>query len=280
MTAEELYYMDFEIRKPEILLQRWNINERYDGYAHQGRYYDGLMLVTGNDVKIDFLLSNGNRVHAEKNSLVYLPAGARYIMQSEKISGAAPKIYDVLFNFVLEDQEGKKIDFVDQPCVLTDKGGHFEKDFSQLLAAFHAPRRSMLTVKAEAYRLLKHVLSFCSGKTENSYPIRKGVSYLEQHWNVNTSMAELAALCGMSESYFRRLFQQFAGMSPVQYRNSMRISAAKSMLLEGRMSVAEIAQAIGFEDCFYFSRVFKKSVGVSPSVYGANHRIFSSGSDS
>lgn len=278
MTAEELYYIDFEIRKPEVLLQRWNIAESYEGYAQHGRHCDGLMLVTGNGVQIDFLLLDGTKVHAEKNSLVYLPAGARYIMQSGKNSENETKIDDVLFNFILEDMNGKKIDFVDQPCVLTDKGGCFEKDFTQLLAAFHAPSRSMLSVKAEAYRLLEHTLSFCSGKTENSYPIRKGVAYLEQHWNMNTSMTELAALCGMSESYFRRLFQQFAGMSPVQYRNSMRMSAAKSMLLEGRMDVAEIAQAVGFEDCFYFSRAFKKSVGIPPSAYGRKHRVVSSGS--
>ena len=96
------------------------------------------------------------------------------------------------------------------------------------------------------------------------------MEYLKLHWNENTPVSELAALCGMSECYFRRLFGKFAGMNPVRYRTLIRISAAKSMLSAGGMSVAEVAEAVGFEDCFYFSRVFKIIVGVSPSVYVRN----------
>ena len=149
-------------------------------------------------------------------------------------------------------------------------GERFEKYFQALSAACHAPKRSMVCVKAEAYRLLRHVLSFCVGESEKRYPIRAGVEYLKLHWNENTPVSELATLCGMSECYFRRLFGKFAGMNPVRYRTLIRISAAKSMLSAGGMSVAEVAEAVGFEDCFYFSRVFKIIVGVSPSVYVRN----------
>ena len=225
MTLEELYYADFEIMEPELVLQSWNDSHSYTGYQCSGRPYDGLMLITG-DIRMEFSMIDGVTVTAAKNDLVYLPMGLRYTVRIEWEAAALPRI--------------------------------------------HAPKRSMVCVKAEAYRLLRHVLSFCVGESEKRYPIRAGVEYLKLHWNENTPVSELATLCGMSECYFRRLFGKFAGMNPVRYRTLIRISAAKSMLSAGGMSVVEVAEAVGFEDCFYFSRVFKSIVGVSPSVYARN----------
>ena len=246
MTLEELYYADFEIMEPELVLQSWNDSHSYTGYQCSGRPYDGLMLITG-DIRMEFSMIDGVTVTAAKNDLVYLPMGLRYTVRIEWEAAALPRIQGRLFNFILRDENGQA-----------------------LSAVCHAPKRSMVCVKAEAYRLLRHVLSFCVGESEKRYPIRAGVEYLKLHWNENTPVSELAALCGMSECYFRRLFGKFAGMNPVRYRTLIRISAAKSMLSAGGMSVVEVAEAVGFEDCFYFSRVFKSIVGVSPSVYARN----------
>ena len=71
----------------------------------------------------------------------------------------------------------------------------------------------------------------------------------------------------MSESHFRALFHQWAGMGPVQYRNRLRISHAQSYLVNSPMRVDKIAAMVGFDDVFYFSRLFKKITGVSPRAY-------------
>lgn len=269
MTLEELYYADFEIMEPELVLQSWNDSHSYTGYQCSGRPYDGLMLITG-DIRMEFSMIDGVTVTAEKNDLVYLPMGLRYTVRIEWEAAALPRIQDLLFNFILRDENGQALSLSDIPLIVSRDGERFEKYFQVLSAACHAPKRSMVCVKAEAYRLLRHVLSFCVGESEKRYPIRAGVEYLKLHWNENTPVSELAALCGMSECYFRRLFGKFAGMNPVRYRTLIRISAAKSMLSAGGMSVVEVAEAVGFEDCFYFSRVFKSIVGVSPSVYVRN----------
>lgn len=271
MTFEELYNADFEITAPDVALQSWNDSHSYTGYQHSGRPYDGLMLITS-DIRMEFSMVGGGTVTAEKNDLIYLPMGLLYTVRIESGAAGAMRIHDILFNFILRDQNGQVVSLSDTPLLISRDGGRFEKYFQDLSAAYHAPKRSMLCIKAEAYRLLRHVLSFCLGESEKRYPIRAGLDYLKHHWDENTPVSELAAMCGMSECYFRRLFGRFAGMNPVRYRLLIRISAAKSMLAAGDMNVGEVAEAVGFKDCFYFSRVFKSIVGVSPSAYARSQQ--------
>ncbi len=81
------------------------------------------------------------------------------------------------------------------------------------------------------------------------------------------TVAECAALCAMSESRFSHLFRQTMGVSPHQYFLKLRLEQARNYLRDSDLSVAQIAQLTGFEDALYFSRLFKKYYGVSPSLY-------------
>ena len=213
MTFEELYNADFEITAPDVALQSWNDSHSYTGYRHSGRPYDGLMLITS-DIRMEFSMVGGGTVTAEKNDLIYLPMGLLYTVRIESGAAGAARIHDILFNFILRDQNGQVVSLSDTPLLISRDGGRFEKYFQDLSVAYHAPKRSMLCIKAEAYRLLRHVLSFCLGESEKRYPIRAGLDYLKHHWDENTPVSELAAMCGMSECYFRRLFGRFAGMNP------------------------------------------------------------------
>ncbi|MEG0381419.1 MAG: helix-turn-helix transcriptional regulator, partial [Kurthia sp.] len=57
------------------------------------------------------------------------------------------------------------------------------------------------------------------------------------------------------------------GLSPNTYITEYRVSKSKSLLERAELSIAEIAETVGYEDCFYYSRVFKKQTGMSPSAY-------------
>ena len=71
----------------------------------------------------------------------------------------------------------------------------------------------------------------------------------------------------MSISCFYQEFRSYAGMSPTKYRNSIRINVAKSDLLNTNMTVKEIAEKVGFDDAFYFSRIFRSITGTSPKAF-------------
>ena len=80
-------------------------------------------------------------------------------------------------------------------------------------------------------------------------------------------LSQLASLVGVSEVYLRRLFQSAFSVSPAVYMRNLRIKYAKELIRSGEYSVTDIAMLSGFGDTSYFSREFKRAVGLSPSEY-------------
>jgi AraC-like DNA-binding protein len=78
---------------------------------------------------------------------------------------------------------------------------------------------------------------------------------------------KLAANCGMSESTFRRGCKLLTGTSPLAYLRQIRMERARQLLASGELRIRDVARECGFNDEFYFSRVFRQEMGCSPSVY-------------
>lgn len=91
--------------------------------------------------------------------------------------------------------------------------------------------------------------------------------YIQDHYNRNFSISELAGMANFSESYFRKLFRSVTGMTSVQYTNMVKISKAKDIISSGEANVSEAALQTGFQDIYYFSRLFKAVTGESPSSF-------------
>ena len=102
--------------------------------------------------------------------------------------------------------------------------------------------------------------------------IATSVAYMEQHFRIDMSIAELAQMAGLSTRHFRRIFQNIYHMSPIRYLNSLRIQTACQMLAATDLSVTEIAIQCGFSDGNYFSTKFKQATGKSPMAYRKNNR--------
>ena len=77
----------------------------------------------------------------------------------------------------------------------------------------------------------------------------------------------MAAMTPYSTVWFRKVFREVTGMSPIRYIRTAKMNKAKDMLESESSSVTDIAYAPGYNDVYEFSRDFKKQVGVSPSRY-------------
>ena len=81
------------------------------------------------------------------------------------------------------------------------------------------------------------------------------------------SIKELADEAGYTPDHFARVFESVLGVSPQAYAVQMRINRARQLLVTTDMSISEIADALGYQDVFFFSRQFKQKVGTPPSQY-------------
>ena len=91
--------------------------------------------------------------------------------------------------------------------------------------------------------------------------------YFNEHYNEDISIEEYAQSRGMSVSWFLRNFKQMTMKSPMQYILTIRINNAVSLLETTDYNVTEISTIVGYDNPLYFSRIFKKQKGVSPSDY-------------
>jgi len=91
--------------------------------------------------------------------------------------------------------------------------------------------------------------------------------YIRKNLEKRLSLPEVAAVFNFSPNYLSQLFTKYSGTGFVEYITGERINAAKKMLARGEGLVYEIAGKLGFENAFYFSKVFKKVEGISPREY-------------
>lgn len=97
--------------------------------------------------------------------------------------------------------------------------------------------------------------------------IEPALEYIALNYKERLTNDELASVAGVSTVYFRKLFREYIGTSPIDYIISLRIQKAKELLRTDYGTIAEVAQELGYQSIYDFSRAFKKYVGIAPSRY-------------
>ena len=97
--------------------------------------------------------------------------------------------------------------------------------------------------------------------------LRKAVEYLQTHYHEPITLNEVAEHTFVSTYYISRMFKKEMGKNFVDYLNELRIEKAKELLKDVRYKTYEVAEKVGIPDAHYFSRLFKKYVGMTPTEY-------------
>lgn len=95
-------------------------------------------------------------------------------------------------------------------------------------------------------------------------------AHIRMNCSSGVYIGELCEMLGISQPYLYKVFKAEYGVSPRQYITRLRITEAERMLSDGRLTVSEIAHAVGFDDVLTFSKFFSKHTGISPSKYRHN----------
>ncbi len=97
--------------------------------------------------------------------------------------------------------------------------------------------------------------------------VQKAIRYIDYNYSSDINIKDVASSAGISRSHLYRLFMQHISMPPNEYLMRYRINKGAELLKNSRLSVGEVAYSIGFSDQLYFSRVFRKYMGMPPSRY-------------
>jgi transcriptional regulator GlxA family with amidase domain len=90
---------------------------------------------------------------------------------------------------------------------------------------------------------------------------------LDKRLREPVALSELARKSGFSAQHLNRIFRKTLGVTPLQYLSRVRMEQAAALLRDGRLTVRAVAREVGFDDAYYFSRIFKSYHGRSPSEY-------------
>ena len=103
-------------------------------------------------------------------------------------------------------------------------------------------------------------------------PITDAKRYIQQHYREALRLEDVSSAAGFNATYFSTLFKKETGQNFVDYLTDLRIGKAKELLSGEDLSVQDVAEMVGYQDLKYFSKLFKKLTGVSPSDYKKLYR--------
>ena len=146
--------------------------------------------------------------------------------------------------------------------------------FSDMLAAFQGRAHGFQLVLRSLLLSVISILvadSFTREGVRRAHPhaaaITRAIQFMRSHFSEDIQLNAIAASVSLSPSYFRTLFREATGKSPLEFLTDVRLEYAKKLLLDGRQSVSEVCALVGYDDIHYFSRLFKKHEGLPPKYF-------------
>ncbi len=266
---KELTGIAFDIHNIVIMEQHWTSGEEY-AIPVGGRPDNGIMFLHRCEFK--YFSPNGIEIdRAARDSLVYSPIGSKYSCICEVMDGIPQgSAVDYLINFRLfEEKTGEEFRLADDRMIIAPENKKYYLElFEQLMSLRGRGAMLIPRIKAQIYELLCRIsleLQKSDLMNKRFAPLYPAIKYLRVTDIAELDVSSLASLCHLSESCFRRLFTEYFGKPPMRYINEMKTAQAEERLRSGLMTVAEVAESLGFSDYAYFSRFYKRQTGRSPS---------------
>ncbi|MBO5089505.1 MAG: helix-turn-helix transcriptional regulator [Clostridia bacterium] len=268
ISFEKLYNTEFYITQPIAKTQYW---------APRGNYYSAIgkpkishTLLWFKNCSATITSKDGTVLKAEQNQLAYMAKGLEYTVEFHDTNTGIEDT--VVVHFQMTDGDGEDIAPILKPIIcIKNVDPAIAVNLDLLCEEFRKNIVCIPEVISIVYQLMATVCQKQKRRvTRKKFScIRKGIELLEQ--DSNLSIAEIAEQCGVSECYFRRLFQEYSGESPMNFRQKHRIEKAKQLLLsDEHYTIGEIAEELRFSDIYHFSKTFKKFCGISPNKYLQN----------
>ncbi|PWW45284.1 MULTISPECIES: helix-turn-helix domain-containing protein [Paenibacillus] len=132
-----------------------------------------------------------------------------------------------------------------------------------------------ISIHSQLHELLQYL---SENRLEENYEkvdpaLERSIMYMRRFMSEGISMDQLAKIAGLTPSSYSRSFKKAKGMSPTDYLNRLRIDEAKKQLKQESCVLKDVAVSVGYGNEYYFSRKFKQTLGIAPSLYMKKDQI-------
>ena len=158
----------------------------------------------------------------------------------------------------------------DYPVIEVGQNAKLIADFENLLQVRQSgyQLRPFLHAANQLRQILSYLALLRSPESQRSgFDLELIHSYMQSHIHVALELETLAAQVNLSKFHFAKRYKELTGTSAINHFINLKIEHACQLLDIGNQSINEIGYALGYEDAYYFSRIFKKVMGISPSKY-------------
>lgn len=250
----------YRLEKPNFTVENIDILNvaRDKGFKmhHSCRSKHAFIYTVSGMMKNTFLKEDNREIDVKAGELIFIPKNCDYIgTYFEKDTEIKIVQFDIVGETLPPYLYGpQKIDF---------------PEAAKQIDAFLEPLKMNETSHpfyylSRIYELL-WLIDVSYSKIPSKYKkLQLALSEMAEHYNRNEKIAYYASLCDMSEVNFRRLFHEYTRQSPIEYRNDIRLNNAKIKLQSGMYNVSEAAEASGFTNLSFFTRLYKKKFGYTP----------------
>ena len=208
----------------------------------------------------------GNKILTHKPGVIfYIPAQTNFLA-----STTCPFIHSIAIHFYIHEHT-----VLEHATYPIEKNKRLEFIFQDVLKRYFRKEPAwQLRVTQALYDIIATLVELQNQKMPNSR-LRKDLdSVIEQiHKNIansDFSVEGAARSFRVTRTHFGRLFKRAYGVTPIEYIQKKRLELAKDLLRASFFNISEISSQCGFSDLYYFSKVFKKETGLSPSAYRKN----------
>jgi AraC-like DNA-binding protein len=268
IESSPLRLMDFGIerRRNEKYDYKNNSRGQYEGYLFQYTLSGSGMFETPSN---QYQLSKG------KAFLVSFPDDSRYYLPESKDQN-----WDFLF-IHFTGNVGKT--FLDEIYKITGPVFTLTEDSPSIrlfLDEFEAVRNGKQYQRYESGEWVYHFLTALLRDVETPYTklnskcIDEAIQWIQRNYATQINLTQMCSEIGVSLSHLTRQFQTEKGLSPMKYLTNIRLKHAINLLLNTSLSINEVAEKCGYSCGNYFTKVFKKSLFLSPSEYREMHSTY------
>lgn len=212
-------------------------------------------------------LKNRTQITVNPGNILYLPADTKYVSHWDRTK----KGYYISFIFKLYNPAGQQISLFNTGMVAAnDKDGELYSLFKEALDEYKKQEKfSSLKMTSYFYQLLCRIFRIMEvqsiKKQKETSEIYKAIVFLNDNYMSAVTTEELAQLCGLNCSKFRKLFKLSKQMSPMKYKTRLRMTYAQKLLKSGFYTVTEVSTIMNSADLSHFNKLYRLTFGKNPS---------------